>query len=213
MNTRSTIVVIVALFLLAVGIGLYLYPTLPDRIATHWNAQGVADGYSVRFWGVFLMPMIMAALAALFLLIPILDPLRKNIESFRRYYNLFWVGVTGFMFYMFLLTLAYNGGYSFDFSRALIPGFAVLFWFVAILVQHAKRSWFVGIRTPWTMSDDIVWEKTHALGATLFKAAAILSLVGLFVGGAASILFLLVPALGASLIATVYSYLEYRKRH
>jgi uncharacterized membrane protein len=77
-------------------------------------------------------------------------------------------------------------------------------------MEKAKKNWFVGIRTPWTLSSENVWEKTHKIGAKLFKAAGITALLGVL-APAYSFFFILGPILAASLYLVLYSYLEYRK--
>ncbi len=67
-----------------------------------------------------------------------------------------------------------------------------------------------GIRTPWTLSSDRVWEETHRIGAILFKASGILTILGAF-SGPYAIWFVMVPLLGSSLFLVVYSYVLYRR--
>ncbi len=211
MSTRTASIVILTLLALSFGAGVVLYPSLPDQVVSHWNAAGEADGMMGKFWGVFLFPIIMVALFGLYLLIPKIDPMRANIESFRKQYNAFWVFLFLFFTYVFGLTLAWNSGYVFDFTTWIIPAIAALFWFLGAFIKKSKRNFFVGIRTPWTLSSDTVWEKTHALGGKLFKLSASISLLGIFVGGDMAILFILVPVVVTVLVTVVYSYLEYRK--
>jgi len=92
----------------------------------------------------------------------------------------------------------------------MIPAMAALFYYCGILVENAKRNWFIGIRTPWTLSNEKVWEKTHKLGGKLFKAAAIIILFGIVLKGYA-LLFILVPVIFVSFYLIVYSYVEYQK--
>ncbi len=91
---------------------MVVYPYLPDRIASHWNIKGEVDGYAGKFWGVFLFPILMAVIFIFYLIIPKIDPLKANIESFRKYYNAFWLMLFIFFIYIFALTLAWNFGYS-----------------------------------------------------------------------------------------------------
>ena len=65
-------------------------------------------------------------------------------------------------------------------TKFIIPAFAVLLFYIGILIKHAKRNWFIGIRTPWTLSSDKVWDKTHALGGKLFQVSAVITLGGIF---------------------------------
>ena len=84
----------------------------------------------------------------------------------------------------------------------------LLLFFVGITLQHARRNWFVGIRTPWTLSSDAVWDKTHRLGARLFKLVGLLAVLGLLPRFA--IYLVLVPVVTASIVVVVCSYLCYQ---
>lgn len=187
------------------------YPTLPNQIASHWNTVGEADGYMDKFIGTFLLPIIMTVLLGLYTIVPKVDPLKENIESFRAYYNGFWIFFFIFFAYIFGLTLAWNLGYSFNLITAMTPAFSLMLYTVGVLVENAKRNWFVGIRTPWTLSSDTVWQKTHQLGGKLFKVAALLPLIALFTKDESLIVgSLSASALIAGLIPIVYSYFVYR---
>jgi uncharacterized membrane protein len=85
-----------------------------------------------------------------------------------------------------------------------------LFIALGFLLEHAEPNWFVGIRTPWTMSSASVWKKTHHVGAKLFKMAGVVSIVGVLAGTYAY-LFIIVPVIIVSLFAVVYSYTEFKK--
>ena len=64
-----------------------VYPLLPPVFASHWNASGMADGSMTKFSGLILIPIIMIACVALFIVLPRIDPLRKNYEKFLNYYE------------------------------------------------------------------------------------------------------------------------------
>jgi uncharacterized membrane protein len=200
----------VALIILLFAVSAFFYPQLPERLASHWNAAGEADGYTSKFWGLFLLPVIALGLSFLLVLIPRLDPLKANVARFQSYYYGFIIVFLLFFFYLHLLTIVYNLGYPFNMTLFLIPAFAIMFYFMGMMVGKSKRNYFIGIRTPWTLASDTVWDKTHALGGKLFKLAAVFSLIGLFFGPYA-IWFLLAPVLLATVIVVVYSYLAYRQ--
>ncbi len=211
MNQRTMVFANIALIVVSLLIGIFLYPALPAEIASHWNAAGVADGMLPKFWGVFLLPMLMIVVLGLSQLLPLLDPMRANVESFRRSYQnfFFWIGV--FLFYIFLLTVAWALGWRFNFTLALIPALAALFFVIGSLLAHSKRNWFIGIRTPWTMQSEEVWDKTNQLGGLLFKICAGLMLLGLVLPQYL-IYFILLPV-GATVVATIaYSYIEFRRQ-
>lgn len=202
--------VVAAIVVITFAVGGYYYPQMPEKIASHWNAQGMVDGYTSKFWGMFLMPIISLALALLLILLPRIDPLKANIEKFKGYYTWFVAAIMLLLLYIFLLTIFWNRGYGFNMLQLMAPAFAVLIYLVGVLVQKAKRNYFIGIRTPWTLSSDRVWDKTHSIAGRLFKAAAVVALLGVLFPGY-TIYFILGPIVLAALFSAVYSYIEYRK--
>jgi uncharacterized membrane protein len=86
----------------------------------------------------------------------------------------------------------------------------ILFIYVGFLLEHAEPNWFVGIRTPWTLSSGSVWKKTHQKGALLFKLAGVVSMIGILAGVYAW-LFILLPAIAVAISTVVYSYVEFRR--
>lgn len=210
MQTKTSINIIVILILISFGIGVYFYPQLPERIASHWNVLGEVDGYMSKFWGVFLFPIILLGISLLFLILPKIDPLKKNFVGFKKYYNALMVFISAFLFYIYTLTIVWNMGIVFNMTQFIIPVMGILFFYIGTILEHMKRNWFVGIRTPWTLSSDLVWDKTHKLGSRLFK------IVGVIVFGSVFfpqylLWFVLVPTILMVLLLFVYSYLEYQK--
>jgi uncharacterized membrane protein len=74
-----------------------------------------------------------------------------------------------------------------------------------------RSNWFMGIRTPWTMSSELSWTKTHRLGGRLFLAAGLLSIVLGLVTNAQVVFFALLPSIAvAAVVPIVYSYFVWR---
>jgi uncharacterized membrane protein len=209
-TSKSFTLLIVGLIILLFAVSAFFYPQLPDKLASHWNAAGQADGYSSRFWGLFLLPIISVAFTLLLVFIPRLDPMKANIEHFKGYYYWFIVIFLLFFLYLHVLIIVFNLGYTLNMTLFLIPAFSALFYFIGVMISKAKRNYFIGIRTPWTLASDNVWDKTHALGGKLFKIAALISLIGLLFGDLA-IWFMLAPVMLCSVFIVVYSYLIFRK--
>lgn len=211
MSTRLTLLLSFLLILVTLLAGVFLWNQLPESMASHWNEQDQVDGYTGKFWGAFMVPLMMIGLTLLFLTIPSIDPLKKNIADFRGLFNLFIVLFNVFMAYVHGLTLAWNLGYTnFRMSTLMMPALGLLFILVGLLTRKAKRNYFIGIRTPWTLANDTVWEKTHKLGGLLFIAAGVLSLVGIFLPEQAFLL-MLIPVIATAGISFVYSYILFRQ--
>jgi len=206
---KATIIIFLVIVLSFVA-SFYFSPQMPERVASHWNAGGEVDGYIPKIWGLFLMPVLSLVLALLFLFIPKIDPLKENVQKFRKYFDGFIVLTMLFLFYLHLLTIYWNLGGRFNMVYTMVPAFSVLFYYIGVMTGHAKRNWFIGIRTPWTMSSEMVWDKTHQLGGKLFKISALVALAGIFFGQYA-IFFMVGPALLTAACTFIYSYLEYKK--
>ncbi len=202
--------IILGIIILSFIIGAYFYPQMPDRVASHWNVRGEVDGYMSKFWGLFLMPIVSIGLLLLFILIPKVDPLKENIEKFRKYFDDFMVLMIIFLFYIYVLTLVWNIGLRFDMGQAIIPAIGLLFYYVGTLLVNTKRNWFIGIKTPWTLSSDKVWEETHRVGGKLFKLAGIIVILGLFFLKWL-LWFVVVPVILFALCTFIYSYFVYQK--
>jgi uncharacterized membrane protein len=200
----------IALIIVLFAAAFYFYPSMPERMASHWNAQGQVNGYAGKAFALFVIPAVVLVMFLLMLVLPCIDPLKKNYASFKDYFDGFKFLFVAFLAYLYFVTIASNLGWQFEFNEVMAPAFAALFYYVGILVAHAKRNWFVGIRTPWTLSSNKVWDKTHRLGAKLFKASAVITLLGLFTVQYA-IYLVIIPALATTVITVVYSYCEYTR--
>ena len=195
--------------LLSFALAAYFYPIMPDEIASHWNINGQVDGYMDKLWALFLMPIVSALLFLMFLAIPRIDPLKENIKKFRGYFDGFIMVIMLFLLYIFLLTIFWARGVRFDMGQVLSPAFGILFYCCGILIENAKRNWFIGIRTPWTISNEIVWNRTHELGGKLFKLAGIIAVFGVF--RYYSFYLVLVPVILFAAYLFIYSYFEFQK--
>lgn len=207
---RKSELIVFGLVIISFLIGIISYTYLPAQVASHWNTQGQVDGYMSKFWGIFLLPIILVGIMLLFIAIPRIDPLKKNIESFRLYYDGFIILFTLFMLSVELQIIFWNLGTKLS-PNILIPiWLGIMFYYLGILCKHSKRNWFIGIRTPWTLSSDAVWDKTHQLGGTLFKIAGVITFIGVFFQNYV-FYFVIVPAMLVAIYTIIYSYLEYKK--
>ena len=191
-------------------ITLVAYPVMPDAVASHWNAAGQVDGYLPKFWGLVVVPSLMTGFTALFAVLPRIDPLRKNYLKFQSYYEGFILALAVFFFSIQLQIILWGMGTQVSPNLTMPVMNGILFICIGFLMEHTEPNWFVGIRTPWTLSSEGVWKKTHERGGTLFKLAGGVSMIGTFAGISAW-LFIIVPALAVAAYTIVYSYVEFRK--
>jgi immunity protein, SdpI family len=210
MSTRNTIIISLIVILAATIVSVAVYPQLPEMAASHWDANGQVNGYLPRFWAAFLMPIMSIGLLFLLLAVPSIDPLKANIAKFRNYYNVFVLVIVVFMLIIHGITLAWNLGYDqFNIGNAIVPAVGLIFIFAGIMMAKAKRNFFIGIRTPWTLSNDTVWDETHKLGSKMFIGAGIVSFLSAFFGEIGFWVMFIVIMI-AAIVPIVYSYILWR---
>jgi len=199
-------VLLLAMFALAA----ITWPHAPDRIPVHWGLNGSVDRFGGKFEGLLLVPLIGLAIYLLFLVLPRLDPGRANYAQFAGAYTLLRFSI--------LVVLALVDGVIHLWIRGVRPSMSTLIpvfvgaMFVAIgsVLGKIRPNWFVGIRTPWTLSSKVAWTKTHRVGGWVFMAAGLL----LILAGAldsTTALIVAVALTGAGVLGTVvYSYVLWR---
>jgi uncharacterized membrane protein len=192
---------------------IWAYPQLPPRMPTHWNFHGEADGYSGRFVGAFVMPLAILALAGIAHVLPRIDPKGKNYPKF---HDTYWLLINGILIFMGVMCLAVLGnaiGAPVPIQRVMPIALGFLFIVIGNYLGRVQPNWFLGIRTPWTLSSDTVWRKTHRLGAWVFVIAGLLFMGSAFVPGGRGAVPLAVIVIGLVLVPVLYSlYLWMRER-
>lgn len=203
-------IAIIGIFILTFAVTLLAYPHMPDPVPSHWNAAGTVDDELPKFWGLVIVPFLMTGLTALFTVLPRIDPLRKNYEKFQSWYEGFILALAVFFFGLQLQIILWGMGTQVSPNLTMPVMIGILFIYIGFLMEHTEPNWFVGIRTPWTLSSERVWKKTHDRGGILFKLAGMVSMIGA-IAGVYAWLFIIVPALAVAAYTVVYSYVEFRR--
>lgn len=210
MTTKKSALICLALIAVTALFGMYAYPRLPAEVVSHWNTLGEPDAYMPRIFGAYLAPLVSFVAFLIIFLAPRFDPLKANIEHFRKYYDGLAIILIIFFLHLQIITLLFNLGYRFNIVQLLAPVIGGLFFYIGILIQHTRRNWIAGIRTPWTLSSDEVWEKTHERSGTLFQGAGVIALLG-SVRPEFAFFLIIVPIICVTVYGVVYSYTLYRK--
>src|SRR5262249_45011942 len=148
-----------------------VYPSLGDQIPTHWNIRGEIDGYGSKQLA-FLMPVMMAGFLGLFCVFPWLSPKQFEISTFPEALLFLALVMIVLIGYIHGLTLfaALRGGV--DIMRALLVGLLVMFGLLGSVMGGIRRNFWMGVRTPWTLASERVWDDTHWLAGRTFILAA-----------------------------------------
>jgi uncharacterized membrane protein len=210
------LVVMLVLAVLALGTSLAVWfnraAWLPEEVPVHWGVSSEPDQAVPReqvFWWLMIAPLCLLGFTALAAVLPWLSPARFKVESFRSTYYYIW-GLVGLMlFYIHAVLLATQLGWLADLPRWLVGGMMVVFVFLGNVLGKVKRNFWMGVRTPWTLASDVVWERTHRLAAWLFTGGALVGLVLVLVGVHPLIAF--APFLVAALAPIFYSLVLYKR--
>lgn len=200
-----------AVALVAGAASAWAYPRLPPRVATHWGLTGEPDGYSSKLVAAVLLPLIILALRGLLNLLPRIDPKGENYRKFESTYWLIFNGVILFMGVLHLAMLAFGLGAPVRMDRVVAAGMGVLFIVIGNYLARVEPNWFVGIRTPWTLSSEPVWRRTHRVGGWIFVVGGVLIVLTLFVP-AGTVMPILLGTIGVvAVVPVVLSYLWWRR--
>ena len=190
----------------AVVVSIVAYPHLPERMPTHWNMAGEVDGWSSRLWGAWLMPLVMALMWFILRAIPHIDPRRANYEKFSGMYDLLVILIIGFMLMAHVIVLLAATGTPIRVDAVLMAAVGVFIAIMGLLIPRSHPNWFIGIRTPWTLTSDLSWERTHKLGGALFVALGVLMVLSTFFAPQIAIWVLVAAAIGITVFLFAYSY-------
>ncbi len=172
MKYKSHLIVL-GLVAFSVVLTAIAYSGLPPVVPIHWNFHGQANGYAPK-WILFL---ILPGVAILYFLYPMLSPKRFAIESFKSTYLYIMVLVATFMTYLQCLVIWGSLGHRLDIGPAILGGICLLFVLLGNVMGKVRRNFYLGIRTPWSLANEQVWNATHRFAARTYFATGIIGFV------------------------------------
>lgn len=191
-------------------ISIILFPQLPEKVPSHWNSRGEIDSWAGRGFTVIFFPILILGIYLLMTFMPLIDPLRKNYHKFSSVY--FWLKTVFVVFfsliYLYTLWTAFRN--NLDIIYFILPLCSLLFIILGFFIPKIKRNYFVGIRTPWTIHSEEVWNKTHKFSGKIFILAGIISLLAIIIKNYSFLIFIIV-VMSAAVVSIAYSYFIFRK--
>jgi uncharacterized membrane protein len=185
------------------------YPHLPSSVATHWNLHNQPNGYSPK-WALFLIgPGFMAGIMLLMYFLPWLSPKNFEVDSFRSTYLQIMLMLVTMVAYFSAVILWAGVGHPLNVGRAIVGGVCLLFALLGNLMGKVRRNFYIGVRTPWALANERVWNATHRFAAKTFVAGGLvgLALTAAGLNGRPVIVVLMVGAL----VPIVYSLIFYKQ--
>jgi uncharacterized membrane protein len=200
----------IVLIIFSIIVGFLIYPLLPQEIPTHWNARGMVDNLMNKNLAVLFFPLLTFSVYLLMTFIPFIDPYKRNYLKFADHYFWFKTATVIFLILIYFFSLWVARGVTIDVAYFVVPVVSAFISYIGFFFTKVKRNYFVGIRTPWTLYSEKVWDKTHDLGGRVMVVAAVISLLSLLNIKYAFVIFTSVIII-AVCIPIVYSYFFFKK--
>ena len=191
---------------------LAVYSKLPAEVPMHWNIHGEIDRYGSKN-ELFLLAGLNIFLGAFMSVIAKIDPKQKNYTKFKETYDWIMICTLGFMTALMAVVLVetMQPG-TMDISKAICIMVGGLFIVLGSMMAKIKQNFFTGIKTPWTLSSEAVWDKTQKLGGKCLVLGGILIMgSALLSSGEAAVFIIILVAVLVTVAPLVMSYIWYRK--
>jgi len=191
-------------------IGFILLNDLPAQMPMHWNIAGEVDNYIDKNLAIIIFPSITLAITLMFPLLSRIDPRRENYALFKKSWIILQSVIVLFMAYMYFVTLYLTFNPDLSIIPFIFTGIGILFMVIGNYLSKIRQNYFVGIKTPWTLDNEEVWNRTHRLGAWLFFIAGFVTVIEGIVQWYVFPVFI-TCILIASLVPIIYSYIIFKK--
>ncbi|MBU0614136.1 SdpI family protein [Patescibacteria group bacterium] len=211
MKISKILIFQILIIFIALAVGIYYLPSLPELMPSHWNASGEIDSYINKNLFIFLIPGIAIALTALFPILSKIDPKKDKYKQFKTAWMAIQTVIISFFVYLYLITiyLAFNPEVSM--LKFMFWGLGVLFVVIGNYFGKIRQNYFVGIKTPWTLNNEDIWNKTHRLAGWLWVLTGIIIFIdGFFEVFPVAVMFGSVAI--NVFVPFLYSYLLYPKK-
>jgi uncharacterized membrane protein len=196
----------------AIVFSLAVFKRLPERVPVHWGFSGEPDRYGSRIEAAFLMPVLMTALLLIMQWYPSRDPRSANIAKFRGAYDAVVFATIALLACFHVVALGSALGWPIDMATVVLTGTGLLFVVLGNLLPRVRSNFIFGIRTPWTLSSEDVWMRSHRVGGYVMVAAGLITIVGAFLSRRIGLGLALASLVLGGLFPVVYSYVLWSRQ-
>lgn len=190
-------------------VAFWYEPKLPEKIPTHWNIKGEVDGWTDKPWGVYMLPIISTITSLVLMLLPKIAPKGFKLDEAKSVYEIIVLITAIFLLGVMVLTFEAALNHAVNVNQWIMVGIGALFVLIGNYLSKVPKNFFLGIRTPWTLSSDEVWYKTHRLGSWMFIFCGLLVIIGGFLQWPVQLMIIFLAS--AALIPVIYSLVIYKK--
>ena len=181
MTYRPLKIASVATVVLLAAIAAVALHRLPPgmQLPTHWGADGRPDRFAGAATALFAPVVGAAVIGILFSILPRIEPLQRNLEQSAALYRTAWVGILALIAFVEIMVAGPAFGLHIPDQWSLAAA-GLLFLVIGNMLPKSRPGFFIGIRTPWTLTDPDNWIATHRLGAVTMIAGGVLLILAAF---------------------------------
>ncbi len=210
----NQLLLLVGIFVLVMCmLSAYAWVQLPDDvlIPVHWGIDGQPDRFGGKAEGLLFLPVITLSIGIVFRLIPVIEPRRRNLLRSITAYRITLVTVCLFMLGLhFAIIGNLMGFFAPDVSSIVTLLISLLLIVIGNYLGKLRSNFLFGIRTPWTLTSELSWNKTHRIGGKLFVASGSTGLLGQFLLPDNALYLLIIVLIASVVFLFVYSYIIWR---
>lgn len=190
---------------------ILLYNRLPNQLAVHFGTNGEANGYQGKLTFLLTSVLFLIGIPLLLKITRYIDPKRKNYDKFESTYDIFRLIFTAFLSVMYITMILFNLGYAVNIQMIVLIGIGLLFTFLGKSMSRIQFNYTMGIRTPWTLASEDVWERTHRFAGPLWLIGGMAMMIIAFLPESLAFIIMLIIVAIIAIVPILYSFIIYKK--
>ncbi len=201
------------LCLIPILIGLLIYNQLPEQMPIHWNINGEIDGYASKNFAIIYLPLFLFLIDLFTKFMIVNDPKRAGHP--KKMLNVLKYMIPFLSMSITILMIAEGRGYQINFVNLFFECLVgIIFLLIGNYLPKVRQNHVMGIKLPWTLSDEDNWNKTNRLGGYIFMSAGLVMLIIPFLNLSSNVTGVIIVAciFAVVIIPSVYSYSLYKKK-
>jgi uncharacterized membrane protein len=206
--SRSILIATAGAVALMLATSAWGWGQIPDdaQVPIHWGLDGRPDGFAPKAVGLLALPIVGLGVGLLLAIVPAIEPRRENLIRSAPAYRAVWLGVLGLLVLLHGASVVAAAGGSVDMAGLVATGVGAIFVIIGNVLGKVRSTYLFGIRTPWTLTSDRAWDRTHRLGGRLMVGLGLAIVTAALLGLRGAGLFVLIGGGAGALIVVLFAY-------
>lgn len=215
MSLRAPLIASVLAIAAMLGITAWAWSAVPDGapVVIHWSIlDGRPDGHLPKAFAFLLLPLIALLLSGGYAALPRIEPRRANLLASRKLYFAGWYGALAVIAVLHAFLIMNAAGAIADAPRWILLAAALMLIVLGNYLGKSRATFFMGLRSPWSLSSNAAWEKSNRVsGHWLVATGVVTAAVVLIAGWRPALVTLVGGALIGAAAGTIASYLVWKR--